>query len=342
MDRHPLGRDRRGGEEMTEYAAFLKQTGWGAAEQTPLAGDASARRYIRLCSGANRAILMIDPADDTDRFARISGHLIGCGLSAPIVRARAPGLMLLEDFGDAQFARVIAQDTVQEIPLYRAATDMLLHLEQVPVPDGLTQATPDLLGEMIAPAFTHYRPAMGGDVGLNDADLAPRLTGLLERHMPQRTVLVLRDNHAENLIWLPDRDGVRRVGLLDFQDALAGPPIYDLVSMLQDARRDVGDACRDAVLEHYLDHSGQEREAVLNAYHLLGVQRNLRILGVFARLAVERNKPTYLSLLPRVWSHIETSLTHPVAAPLASCVKAQLPAPTPDRLRALEARCRMP
>lgn len=327
---------------MTGVEDFLAEAGWAGAHQVPLAGDASARRYIRLCIGAKRAILMLDPQDDTDRFARIAGHLATLGLSAPEVLSRAPGMMLLEDFGDDQFATVIAQDPSRETALYTAATDVLLHLETVAVPDGLTRATPDYLGQMIEPAFTHYLPAMGGDPSAPRPDLEARLTALLAAHLPPETVLILRDFHAENMIWLPERDGLRRVGLLDFQDALAGPPVYDLVSLLQDARRDVTDTCRAQVLQHYVDRSGRAMDEVLRVYHLLGLQRNLRILGIFARLAAERGKPQYLSLIPRVWGHIENSLDTPVAATLAPLVRACLPAPTPDRLNELECRCRMP
>jgi aminoglycoside/choline kinase family phosphotransferase len=285
---------------------------------------------------------MIDPEDDTDRFAIVAKHLTSVGLSAPMILARAAGLMLLEDFGDAQFASVIATDPALEISLYEAATDVLLHLETTPVLPGLTQATPDLLGQMINPAFAHYLTALGAESNADETDIAQRLIALIAAHVPLEQVLILRDFHAENMIWLPERAGVKRVGLLDFQDALAGPPIYDLVSMLQDARRDVTDACRDSVLARYVAGSGRSMDQVLRAYHLLGLQRNLRILGIFARLAILRGKPHYLDLLPRVWAHIETSLDAPVVASLAPLVRDAFPAPTPDRLIRIKDQCRTP
>lgn len=313
--------------------AFLKRTGWAGAEQFALAGDASARRYIRLCSGAKRAILMVDPQDDTARFARISTYLASLGLSAPTVLARSEGLMLLEDFGDAQFSRVIEGDPAMEIPLYQAATDVLCQLERGSAPHGLNTATPDAFGGMIEPAFAHYLPMLGIPAGQHRDQIITCLTDLLDRHLPAQTVLVLRDFHAENMIWLPDRQGAQRVGLLDFQDALAGPPIYDLVSMLQDARRDVTEACHAETLRHYLGATGRSEGEVLPVFHLLGLQRNLRILGIFVRLAQERGKPGYLSLIPRVWGHIETSLAAPVARDLAPLVRAAFPVPTLDRLK---------
>ena len=311
--------------------AFLTEQGWADATRHPLAGDASSRRYIRLYQGSKRAILMIDPQDDTERFARLSDELRALGLSAPEIYAKASGLMLLEDFGDAQFAKVTRDRPELERGLYAAATDVLCHLETCPVPAGMQRATPDVLGRMIEPAFTHYLPLLGTRNDSAAQAITALLTDLLGQHLPDETVLVLRDHHAENMIWLPDRDGLRQVGLLDFQDALAGPPIYDLVSMLQDARRDVSSACQTTTLRHYLDRSGRSESSVMPMFHLLGVQRNLRILGIFARLATERQKPGYLALIPRVWGHIRTSLAAPVARDLEPLILDLFPEPTPQR-----------
>lgn len=311
---------------------FLAEQGWADAKQEPLAGDASTRRYIRLCSGSKRAILMIDPQGDTLRFARLAVHLRDLGLSAPEVYAQTPDLMLLEDFGDAQLAKVSKEQPDLESTLYKAATDVLCHLETRQAPKDLILATPEYLGQMIQPAFTHYLPLLGRKPDKSNLDLVSCLTDLIARHVPSDRVLVLRDYHAENMIWLPERAGVRRIGVLDFQDALCGPPIYDLVSMLQDARRDMSDACHRATLAHYLDRSGRDAATVEPAFHLLGLQRNLRILGIFARLAAERGKAGYLSLIPRVWGHIQSSLASPVARDLEPLVKGMFPEPTTERL----------
>ncbi len=311
---------------------FLAAQGWGDAQQEPLAGDASSRRYIRLYSGPRCAILMIDPQGDTALFASLSRHLRDVGLSAPDIYAATSELMLLEDFGDAQFARVAKNEPNLVQTLYTYAVDVLCHLEHSPLPPDLTLATPDHLGQMIEPAFTHYLPLMGVDTGDTASEITSRLTDLLAQNLPPDHVLVLRDYHAENMIWLPDRSGVQSVGLLDFQDALAGPPIYDLVSLLQDARRDVSEDCNAATLAHYLNKSGRSQAEVLPAFHLLGLQRNLRILGIFARLAVERGKPAYLSLIPRVWAHIQTSLATPIARDLRPLIDGLFPTPTADRL----------
>lgn len=311
---------------------FLTAHGWADATQEPLAGDASSRRYIRLYKGEKRAILMIDPQDDTVRFSDISATLRSLGLSAPEIYGHANGLMLLEDFGDAQFAKVAQAQPELEIPLYQAATDVLYELEVNSLPVHLPIATPESLGQMIEPAFTYYLPMIGIDGAVTQKEIQTRLIDLLTKHLTDELVLVLRDYHAENLIWLPERDNICRVGLLDFQDALAGPPIYDLVSLLQDARRDVTEACQSATLDHYLNISGRSESAVMPVFHLLGLQRNLRILGIFARLAAERGKPGYLSLIPRVWQHIRTSLATPVAHDLEPLILDLFPEPTADNL----------
>ena len=314
------------------FDSFLDANGWGDAREEPLAGDASSRRYIRLYSGAKRAILMIDPQGDTACFAHLATHLREVNLSAPEIYDHTSNLMLLEDLGDAQFARVAKDQPDMECTLYAAATDVLCHLETRLAPSDLTSATPELLGRMIEPAFTHYLPLLGQNAGASASEIQLRLTDLLSLHLPADRVLVLRDYHAENLIWLPDRDDVRRVGLLDFQDALKGPPIYDLVSLLQDARRDVSDNCYADTLARYIDQSGRSESSVLPAFHLLGLQRNLRILGIFARLAMEQGKPSYLSLIPRVWRYIKTSLASPIAREVEPLITDLFPEPTPERL----------
>lgn len=316
---------------------FLTSNGWGPARQEPLAGDASSRRYIRLYLGSKQAILMIDPDGDTSLFAVLSEHLAHLELSAPVIYARTDDLMLLEDFGDAQFARVVETEPDMEFRLYQAATDVLCHLETQAIPEMLAVATPDVLANMIEPAFTKYLPMLQVEPNQSTSDILTCLSDLLHQSLPTKSVLVLRDFHAENMIWLPEREGTRRVGLLDFQDAVAGPPVYDLVSLLQDARRDVTDTCQVSTIRHYLVSTGQQESTVMPIFHLLGLQRNLRILGIFARLAKERGKPGYLSLIPRVWRHIEKSLSHPAAQPLEPLVRRVFPTPTPEKLRALMA-----
>jgi aminoglycoside/choline kinase family phosphotransferase len=144
-----------------------------------------------------------------------------------------------------------------------------------------------------------------------------------------RVAAVLRDYHAENLIWLPARRGHARVGMLDFQDMLVGHPAYDLVSLLEDARRDIPPELRAAMLARYLDRSGADPAAFDAAAHVLAAQRNLKILGLFTRLCRRDGKPRYLAYLPRVWAHLRRDLAHPALADLDRFVAAHVPPPEP-------------
>ena len=319
--------------------AFLRSAGWGAAERRPLAGDASNRRYLRLVgeSGAT-AVLMDAPPDrgeDVRPFLAIARHLAGIGLSAPAVLAEdtPTGLLLLEDLGDGLFAR-LAGDPATEATLYTAAAETLAALHAVPPPDGLVRFTPETMADLARLVFDWYAPsAEGGEA------LVSLLREALERAAPEPTVLSLRDFHAENLLWLPDRTGPARVGLLDFQDAVIAHPAYDLVSLLQDARRDVGEATRAATVRRFLDLTGQEAAPFMAAAAALSAQRNLRILGVFARLAGRDGKAGYLRFLPRVWRNLNRDLDHPALSRLRETALRLLP---PPETFMDEARCPAP
>lgn len=332
-------------------AAFLETAGWGAANRAPLAGDASNRRYDRLRNGpmGASAILMDAPpetGEETAPFLRIARHLRGLGLSAPEILSenREDGLLLLEDLGDDLYARVIATGGADETELYTAAVDALVALHQHAPPSDLGPYSPALMAEKAALAGQWYaggsapqadtRPDHPAAKAISDA-IGPLLT----RYAAATPVLIQRDYHAENLLWLPRRDGVARVGLLDFQDALAGHPAYDLVSLLEDARRDVPAALQNAMLEHYITATAADDTAFRRAYALLGAQRNLRILGVFARLSLHYGKPQYADLIPRVWAHLQQDLSHPDLDTLARSITACLPPPDSERLDRLKARC---
>jgi hypothetical protein len=174
-----------------------------------------------------------------------------------------------------------------------------------------------------------YLPAATG--AATPADLAAefdaRVEPLVAIALDGPPVPVLRDYHAENLIWLPDRRGHARVGLLDYQDLLIGHPAYDLVSLLQDARRDVPPALAEAMTARYLARTGRDPEGVGHALRALGAQRNLKILGLFVRLAQRDGKSGYLRHLPRVWAHLARDLAHPDLAPLAAWVARHVPPP---------------
>ncbi len=325
-------------DRLRQREAFIRAAGWGRAAATEVAGDASARRYARLRQGARTAIVMDCPeeAGDIAPFLAIAAHLRGCGLSAPDIFAedRAAGFILMEDLGDDLYARVLRRDPGGEGTLYKSAVDVLLCLHDCPAPVALPAYDPPEMIRYIAPTFEWYCPVASPDAF---AAISAGLKTMLAGVPLQGDVMVLRDYHAENLIWLPGRSGPARTGLLDFQDAMTGHRGYDLMSLLQDARRDVSDDCAGAMVARYARAAGLPQDALLAACAVLGAQRALRILGVFARLARTGGKPQYLDLLPRVWGHLLANLEHPAAAPVRRTVLSALPAPDADHRKWL--RC---
>lgn len=323
---------------------FLQQAGWDHAARQPLAGDASARRYERLRRpDGSKAVLMIAPPapdDSTRRFAAIGAHLLDLGLSAPRILFGKPetGLLLLEDLGDAVFAHDIADDPGREQPLYDAAIDLLAALHRHPAPADLPRLDAPELAAMTAPSADWY-----AGLGTPQPDLAAALEAALLPALEglpgwDRPVLALRDFHAENLIWLPERAGVARVGLLDYQDAFAGLPAYDLVSLLEDARRDLAPEVRQATQDRFAKATDTAPRDLTLHLAVLGAQRNLRILGVFARLCLHFGKARYVDLIPRVWDHVQRDLAHPALSAVQDAARA-LPAPTPDFLNELRSKC---
>ncbi|MBC57098.1 MAG: aminoglycoside phosphotransferase [Confluentimicrobium sp.] len=328
--------------------AFIAAAGWGAARRDVLAGDASNRRYDRLTdpvSGA-RAVLMDAPPDkgeDVRPFIRVARHLASLGLSAPRILAEdaTAGFLLLEDLGDDLFARAIPAAPQIEEQLYSAATDLLVALHQHPAPGDLAVYDPPTMANLAALALDWYVPAATCapvSVAERDAFCAVFET-ILAAMDPVTPALIQRDYHAENLLWLPQREGIARVGLLDFQDAMAGHPAYDLVSLLEDARRDVPPALQAAMLTRYITATGQDEARFRMAFAALGAQRNLRIIGVFARLCVRDGKPHYIDLLPRVWAHLMNDLTHPALAPLRQKVETLLPPVTAKISQRIREKC---
>ncbi len=298
---------------MVETQAFLDGHGFGEATRTALAGDASARRYERLSGGPCPAVLMHSPPQiPVEPFLHVADWLHRCAASAPRVLAAdaKTGRVLLEDLGDDLFSHVLARGG-DERQLYHAAVDLLVDLQRQPPPEGLP-AYDDawLLREaMLLPEW--YAPGTPAD----------DYRVIWEKLLPLTRVgadgFVYVDYHADNLLWLPERQGHARIGLLDFQDARIGPPAYDLVSLLEDARRDVAPDLAQAMIERYLAaRPDLEPQAFRTAYAVLGAQRNAKIFGLFSRLARRDGKPAYLALLPRVAGHLKRDLEHPALAPL--------------------------
>jgi aminoglycoside/choline kinase family phosphotransferase len=327
-------------------SAFLAQAGWAGADRRFLAGDASARRYDRLRRGNTSTVLMDAPPDkgeDVAAFVAIARHLRGIGLSAPQVLAEDcdNGFLLLEDLGDDLFTAVAARDPPGEPVLYAAAVDVLIRLQSCPPAPGLPDATAAEWAGAAAAAIDWYRYAVTGDRADSTA-FCLAVQDALETHADGPRVMILRDYHAENLLWLPGRKGVARVGLLDFQLSQMGQPAYDLVSLCQDARRDVSRVTEDAAVRQFMDETGIREFDFAPGYAALGAQRALRILGVFARLCLVTGKPGYVALIPRVWSQLQRNLAHPALAGLSAICAALLPEPTEARLDRIRNQCARP
>jgi aminoglycoside/choline kinase family phosphotransferase len=322
-------------------AGFLASAGWAGAARAPLAGDASARRYERLALGGRRAVLMDAPpgrGEDTARFTRVGRWLRARGYSAPEIYAEdhGQGLLLLEDLGDALAARLVAADPALEAEIYTAATGFLADLHRHAPPDFAPRLDGAALADLTAILPEWYLPGIGA-ARTPELDALPgQIAALHDRLTDGQVVMSMRDFHSENLIWLPLRSGCARLGLLDFQDAVATHPAYDLVSLLQDARRDVPASVERAMLAHYTAIRGLDPVRFAAIYALLGAQRALRIIGIFARLALRDGKTSYPALMPRVWAALERNLANPALAELAGSVRAGLPAPTPERIGRLK------
>lgn len=330
---------------------FLARNGFGQARRLPLPGDASTRRYERLIPSDGPSLMLMDqaassespPADPAwtpeqrhasgwnavarlsagrvDAFAAVAAHLREAGLSAPnILALDAPaGLAVLEDFGEAVFARVIEAGE-DETTLYLAAVEALAQMQEAQLPDQLSGPAGDwplltydataLKGG--ADLFVDWLPKLKPDLTLSDAARAEwdaAWAPIVQQAEQGASVMAHRDFHAENLIWLPDRIGAARVGLIDFQDAVRAHPSWDLHSLLQDARRDVSPELERRALEHYFAlRPAIDREAFLRDYAALAALNEARILGIFARLIVRDGKPRYAAFMPRMWNHLSANL----------------------------------
>ena len=275
-----------------------------------------------------------------DAFAAVAAHLRSVGLSAPEVMALdvGNGLAVLEDLGDDLYARVIEAGQA-EAPLYMAAVEALARLHAAPTPDILTGPGGDwplqtydataLKGG--ADLFVEWLPQLRPELAFSDEALtqwdaawAPVVAAAQEA----ASVMAHRDYHAENLIWLPERAGAARSGMIDFQDAVRAHPSWDLHSLLQDARRDVSPELEAAALDRYFALRPEvDREAFMADYAALATLNEARILGIFARLIVRDGKPRYAAFMPRMWAHLTANLprtTGPLAAWFAEHVPAEL------------------
>jgi N-acetylmuramate 1-kinase len=349
-------------ERLLTVRRFLDQSGFGAARRGPLAGDASTRRYERLWLSGRSVVLMDAPrrpdgpplrhglaysaiahlSEDVKPFVAMARGLRERGFSAPEIVAAdlADGLLIVEDLGQEGIATP-SGEAIEE--RYAAAVELLLALHQQALPVGLRVAPRvehwlpayDLdallieLGLLLEWYLPHCGASLGSGAGSQFLTLwGDALRGVSEA--PQ--TWVLRDFHSPNLMWLAERAGTARVGLLDFQDAVMGPAAYDLVSLLQDARVDIAETMEMALLSRYVlgrrTATPDFRPApFLALYAALGAQRATKILGIFARLERRDGKPQYLRHLPRLWGYLSRSLAHPTLEPLRAWYARNVPAP---------------
>ena len=350
-------------ERISVIRRFLHEAGFGLATRQRIQGDASTRSYERLTLDGASYILMNSPrrpdgppvrggkpysaiahlAEDVTPFIAMAKGLRTLGLSAPAIFAadRAAGLLVLEDLGNEL---VVEGDPPAPIEArYEAATDVLaaLHRERthdtISVEQGVQYQLPrydldamlievELLLDWFFPLIGHSAPPSARDsfTKLWSEALAPALAA--------PPTWVLRDFHSPNLLWLPERDGVARVGLLDFQDAMMGPAAYDVASLLFDARVDVPELLEIALLSRYT-RARMKADPKFDApgfarlYATMGAQRASKILGIFARLDRRDGKPQYLRHLPRVWSYLQRCLAHPDLAALDEWYRVNIPPP---------------
>jgi aminoglycoside/choline kinase family phosphotransferase len=339
-------------DRFSERTAFIASAGWGDAAINAFPGDASSRQYFRLTRGEEVAVLMDAPrgaetaaepegatveerealgynavarlaGPEPAAFAAISNALTIRGFSAPKILATDldAGLLLLEDFGQSVYAKVIETDPQMEAPLYEAAVECLAEIYRSSFPAQLAYGDATWrvreYDETALWAETHlFLDWYAVDKGVEISGEARKDWNMVWRHLfsvltSHSPGLALRDFHAENLFWLPERDSVAKIGLIDFQDGLFVHPAYDLVSFLEDARRDVSPELVDPLISQFCEQAKISDEEVFRcAYAVLGAQRNAKILGIFVRLAERDGKPAYRELIPRVRAHFLANLQH--------------------------------
>jgi len=320
-----------------EIDAFLQCNGYAGARRMPLAQDASYRRYLRLVGGPRAAVLMdappagpAGPSDVVGRFARIGAHLAAAGLSVPETIAVDPaaGLLLAEDLGDDMFPAVLQPATAPR--LFDGAVDVLAAMQRRPPPEGLPAwDSAAMIAATGASLYDWWWPAVFGAPAPASAraEIEAALAEMLAPLDAAPRVLVHRDFFAGNLVWLPHRARLRRVGLIDYQDAAVGHPAYDLVALIQDARRDIDPALAERAVDRYLAQRPElERDAFERAMAACAAQRHLRVAAQWVRLDRRDGKPHYLANGPRTWLLLLRALRHPDCAPLAGVLDRWIPA----------------
>lgn len=325
-----------------EITAFLKEAGWAQARMAPITGDASARHYSRLIRADTKSTVILMDArgialESTRSFLDITDFLLTHGFSAPEIYAKSKTgrMLILEDLGPTSLASYSQMQPAKELAVYSIAIDVLARLRNCAPPTSLERYDPENMAKAISPVFDFYCPNSP-----DGAELIAELETSLATFSPDASNIALRDYHSENLLWMPQKTGIRRIGLIDYQDAVIAHPAYDLASILRDVRHDVSPEMVKSLMEKYIKTTGENAAEFKAAFAIQGVQRNLRILGVFARLCIVAGKQGYIDLIPRVWKNLNNDLDHPTLAKLKTHVLKSLPEPTPEHMNRLRSLCK--
>lgn len=317
----------------TQKDDFLHRAGHAGAKRQFLAGDASFRKYDRVWAADGTPMVLMDAPpehEDTKPFIHIAQHLKAQGLAAPTILANdeTHGFLLLEDFGDTSFTSLLVKQPELEKGVYHMATDALVALHRAALPMQVMPYSMEKLLEEASLLVDWFLAATRGKKYAATArkEYMQRWESILNQLPQLPPVLCLRDYHADNLMWREEQKGIARVGLLDFQDAVIGSPAYDMVSFLEDARRDVAPETIEHCLSHYIAQRHVDDTAFRTHFAVLGAQRNAKIVGIFTRLTLRDHKPHYLDYLPRVWQWLNRDLEHPALAPIAEWMNQHVPA----------------
>lgn len=320
-----------------EMDAFLGRVGWKGAKRSLLAGDASFRRYERVNGEQGIAVLMDAPPpwENVTPFVDVTARLSLCDVSVPKIMAKdeAEGFLLLEDLGDTIFTRLLKAEPKRESELYIAAVEALVVIARASKKNTGTFAKelkPYDMEVYLREAALFAEWLLPQIVGIEKAkplreEYLQLWRGVLAKAPLKQSTLVHRDYHADNLLWLKGRAGHRAVGMLDYQDALWGDPAYDLVSLLEDARRDVKNSTVADCFAQFVSDTDEKNAEFVVRYAVLGAQRNAKIIGIFTRLCVRDGKAQYLEYLPRVWSHFLHDLSHAPLKPIRDFVEKHVP-----------------
>jgi len=309
---------------------FLKKNNLQDAQFTWMTGDASFRRYARVTKENDSFVLMDTPrSEKPEEFILIDKILVEAGLSAPKIFDidLDNGFLLLEDLGDDTYTKMLAAGT-NEFVLYKLAVDALVEVSRIKDTTGVAPYDTKVI-HTGAELFTDwYMPAALGKATDAQAKQAYLniIDELFESIKDAPKGLMLADYHVDNLMFLPNRKGAAACGLMDFQDGTVGPLAYDLMSLLEDARRDISPVLRQQLLPYYMEEAGVEDEQLfMRSYHVTAIKRHLRVIGIFARLKMRDHKDKYLVHLPRVWRLLESHLNLPYMLPLKNWLDTYVP-----------------